>query len=233
MKDTAFYNQESTRYSSKRYAKVARSYLQLFYAHRLEITKKYLLFVLKKAQANPALLEVGCADGVIVRELCKDFSEIGSITGIDISPGMIEAARSQNTDPRATFEMRSEYARGPVDIVVETGVVNYSDVDAEVLFAHQNLKEGGWYILSVAGTGSLYNRIKHDGGLADHRPYKEYDRIIRERFAVHRVLGTGFFIPLIWKVPVLARVVQRCAEATLGALFPGLCHEKMYLLQKK
>jgi predicted TPR repeat methyltransferase len=233
MKDTAFYNQESTQYSSKRYAKVAHSYLQLFYAHRLEITKKYLRAVLEKLPANPSLLEVGCADGVIVRELCKDFPEIGSIVGIDISPGMIDAAQSQNTDARATYQMRSEYTGAPVDILVETGVVNYSDVDAEVLFAHQNIKEEGWYILSVAGTGSLYNRIKHDGGLADHRPYKEYDRIIRQHFIVHKVLGTGFFIPLVWKVPPLARALQGLAEVTLGAIFPGLCHEKMYLLQKK
>jgi trans-aconitate methyltransferase len=231
MKDTTFFNQESTQYSKKRYTGKSTSYLQAFFNHRLKITESYLRRVSSRMN-NPSVLEIGCADGVIIRDMAQKFPKSSEFVGIDIAPEMIDAARRQNTDARVSFFIRNQYVQKPVDLVVETGVVNYSIVDDEIRFAHEQLKEGGWYVLSIAGAGSLYNRIKHDM-LQDLRAYKEYSKIIDNYFDVRAVEGVGFFIPLIWKVPTLARPMQALFEAVMGRLAPGLCHEKMYLLQKK
>ncbi len=233
MKDTDFYNQESAHYSEKRYPKVAQSYTQYFFNRRLAITKAFFKKSIKSGTTY-SLLELGCADGIVVRELAKDFPDAFSkLVGIDISPGMIEEARRHNSLSNATFMLRSEYAGEPVDIVNETGVINYAGFDTDIAFAHNNLKEGGHYILSVAGTGSLRNSLKPEADFADFRSYKEYEALLRQKFTVLKVAGCGVFIPLIWRLPAIARVVHAVLEPLVGALMPGLCHEKLYLLQKK
>jgi len=233
MKDKDFYNQESIQYSKKRYTNIAGSYLQFFYMRRLSITKSYIKRVLHIEGRGKKLLEIGCADGVVIRAIEDTFPEaFNMLIGIDTAPNMIREAQRQNTNPRAEFMVRNEYVGGPVDVVVETGVVNYADVEDEILFVHKHLKPNGYYILSVAGVESLYNRLKHDSGMTDFRSYKKYDRYIREKFDVVEMQGCGFFIPYLWKMPLIARAVQYVADRTAGALVPNLCHEKVYLLRK-
>jgi glycosyltransferase involved in cell wall biosynthesis len=231
-KGTDFYNEESAQYSKKRYVETPRSYLQYFYKHRLAITERYLREVAGDRQGLD-LLEVGCADGVIIRAVGENFPRtFKRLVGVDIAPGMIEEAKRKNNDPRAEFYVRSGYQSSPVDVLVETGVVNYSDVEYELDTAGTYLKPDGYYILSIAGTGSLYNRLKGDV-LKDFRPYRIYDRLIRERLTVVRVRGSGLFVPYIWRLPALALPIQAIFDATASVLAPGLCHEKVYLLKKK
>lgn len=234
MKDTQFYNNESSEYSEKRYPVVAQSYTQFFFTRRLAITKNFLKQIFISGQ-HPALLEIGCADGIIIRDIENSFPGVFSkLSGIDISAGMIEEAHKRNTSMNAEFLLRSEYAaREPVSVVVETGVINYSRFEDDILYAYNNLKVGGYYILSVAGTGSLRNRLKHESGFNDFRSYKEYEFLLRQKFIVRSVRGCGLFVPYIWKIPPFGRILQPIADSIVGALFPGLCHEKLYLLEKK
>lgn len=235
MKDTTFYNEESVQYSSKRYRDVAETYIQFFFNRRLSITKRLVAEILKQEEKPLSLLELGCADGVVVRALQKAFPDAFShMVGIDISPAMIEEARKYVTDKNTEFLLRQEYnARPPVSIITETGVINYAGFDSDMTFALENIKEKGWYVLSVAGTDSLRNQLKGEGDFVDFRSYKEYERILRKNFFIHRTIGCGLFIPHIWKAPFIARPIQLCADVVFGYMFPDLCHEKVYLLRKK
>jgi SAM-dependent methyltransferase len=236
MKDTSFYNQESVQYSSKRYPKIPTSYTQFFFNRRLSIAKKYLAQVVEAEQGKRlALLELGCADGVMVREFHRTFPEgFLKLVGIDVSSSMVEEARKQNTIAEAKFLLRQEYSNRPVvDVINETGVINYAGFDADIQFVSDNLKPGGWYILSIAGTGSLRNKLKGEGGFKDFRSYGEYEKLLCEKFDILRVEGCGFFIPHIWKIPALARIIQGTADSIFGRVLPGLCHEKVFLLRKK
>lgn len=235
MKDTSFYNQESTQYSSKRYPKVPSSYTQFFFNRRLALTKNFVAKIIAYEGKELSLLELGCADGIVVRELVHTFPHAFSkLVGIDISPGMVEEARKQNTEQRVEFLLRQDYvARPTVDIVTETGVINYAGFDSDVTFVSQNLKNDGWYVLSIAGTNSLRNLLKPEGDFVDFRSYGEYEKLLREKFSVYATIGCGFFIPHIWKVSVIARPLQLFADAVLGRIFPSLCHEKVFLLKKK
>lgn len=235
MKDSTFYNQESVQYSEKRYPAAARSYTQFFFKRRLAITKDYIRWVLRHDVVQPTLLEVGCADGVVLRDIEKTFPGVfGALVGIDIAPKMIEQARKSTVSANTEFFTRDAYVgTGSVAVVVEVGVVNYTNFEEELAFAHSRLKSGGFYILSVAGTGSLRNRLKHEGGFNDFRSYAEYERLISGKFTVRQVRGCGFFVPYLWRFPVLGKVVQSVLDPMIGFLAPGLCHEKVYLLEKK
>jgi predicted TPR repeat methyltransferase len=235
MKDTAFYNQESTRYSQKRYPKVAQTYTQFFFNQRLDLTKRFFKEIVLHEKKKLSVLELGCADGIIVRELSAAFPDsFSKLVGVDISLGMVEEAKRLNTLPNASFMLREEYKnQQPADIVNETGVINYAGFDADTAFASDNLKEEGYYILSVAGTGSLRNMLKHESDFADFRSYKEYEAILRKNFAIVAQVGCGVFIPLVWRLPTLARLIHLMIEPVVGSLMPGLCHEKLYLLKKK
>ena len=147
---------------------------------------------------------------------------------------MIAEAKNKNENPLAEFFTRDQYlSEEPVDLVVETGVVNYANFDEEIAFAQSVLKPGGLYLLSVAGTGSLHNLLKHEGDFNDFRSYGEYEKLLQEKFTVRKVRGCGFFVPLLWRLPVLARGVQSGIDSLAGNIFPGLCHEMVYLLEKK
>jgi hypothetical protein len=136
--------------------------------------------------------------------------------------------------PNASFFVREAYTSAePVDLVIETGVVNYAHFENELAFAREHLYSGGFYILSVAGTGSLRNRLRHESGFSDFRSYAAYDKLVQSEFAVRGVRGCGFFIPYLWRLPALARVIQRAVDSVAGILAPDLCHEKVYLLQKR
>ena len=235
MKDTDFYNKESECYSQKRYAAVPVSYTQFFFNRRLAITKKYISRIIAKTGGKLSLLELGCADGIVVRELARAFPDAFSgLIGIDISPGMIGEAQKQNTTPYARFMLRDAYmGMPPVDVITETGVINYAGFDNDIKFVLSNLKEHGWYVLSVAGTGSLRNILKPEKDFKDFRTYREYERLLKETFEIREVTGCGMFIPLIWRFPALARTTTAVLETMCGNMFPGLCHEKVYLLQKR
>jgi predicted TPR repeat methyltransferase len=235
MKDTSFYDQESMQYSGKRYPKIAQSYTQFFFNRRLTIAKKFLQEVIKHKNRQLTLLELGCADGIVVREFERVFPEAFSkIIGIDVSFGMVKEARRQNISDKAEFLLRQEYLnRVPVDVINETGVINYAGFDQDIEFVEKNLNEKGWYILSIAGTDSLRNKLKGEGDFVDFRSFAEYEKILQVKFDLLQSQGCGVFIPHIWKVPALARVIQAAAEAIFGTILPNMCHEKVFLLRKK
>ncbi len=234
MKDSVFYNQESARYSEKRYPSVAKTYTQFFFKRRLVLTKAFLRQILAGSNRSLELLEVGCADGIVVREIEKDFhGKFKKITGIDTAAEMIEEARNKNTSPNVEFFTRDAYTGTSADVVVETGVINYANFDEEMAFAAKQLTPGGHYLFSIAGTDSLLNFFKPEGDFNDFRSYGEYDRIVRKAFDVVSVRGCGLFIPLLWRVPALARFIQAIIDPLAGLIAPSLCHEKVYLVRKK
>ena len=233
MKDTHYYDKESSQYSGKRYPTRPSTYVQSFYLRRLKLV---LSLVGKTVQGSGLrLIEIGCADGVVTRALYDGFSEVFSdIAGGDISPKMIEEAKAQAGERRISFCLRDTYTFvGTYDLIVEVGVINYADEEEELRFARRMVGDSGYYLCSIAGTSSLWNRLKphEDKGFNNFRSYAAYEAKIREHFTILASAPVGLFIPHIWKVPALARIVQPLCESVLSPLFPDLFHEKLYLLK--
>ena len=232
-KDRDFYNRESKNYSKRRYPLVASTYIHFFFKRRLEI----LLYVLKERfgdKNNLNLLEIGCADGVVLREIGVSMqSSFSSMVGIDTAEEMIDAARHIESTGNVTYFVRG---KEPLDTkyraVIEVGVANYTDFDAELAYAHGVMSLDGYYILSIAGKGSLNERMGRGKGYQNLFSYKEYEGRIRKFFDIEDIKTVGIFVPFLWTVPVLGRLIQPLCES-LCSRNPNLFHEKLYILKKK
>lgn len=235
MKDTAFYDKEGNKYSSKRYPEKDRDYVHFFFKKRLKI----LLDILERHVSDKrglSLLEVGCADGVVLRSIARRFPDFEKLVGIDVSENMIAQAIGENDSSKISFFVRGkEDASALYDLIVEVGVVNLTDRHVEYAHALRHLKSDGLYICSLAASTSLRSRLKpddHKKGFSHLLSYKEYEAELSREFEIIERRAYGLFVPLIWRVLVIARLLQPL-EALLVHLVPDLFHEKIYVLKRK
>jgi len=231
VKDKDFYNQESTRYSSKRYPSVATNYIQYFFKKRMALVLRALEENLKH-QSGLSLLEIGCADGVVLREISEKQNNIfAKLIGIDTSDGMISEAKVITVDDKINYFVRGEEAfANKFDVVLEVGVANYANIDEELIYAKNNLKEDGIYILSLAGKGSINGFWGKGAGYNNFLAYTEYEEKIKKYFEIKKIIPVGIFVPLIWRNKIIGRILQNIFEK-MFLLFPGLFHEKIYVLK--
>ncbi len=238
IKNTKYYDRESLEYSAKRYPRVNSDYNHFFFKRRLD-----LLCDLVRGLSNNTsniisnVLEIGCADGVVVRKLLSDFGFITNFTGIDISMEMIDSANRLNSNKKCKFYLRDSFKfNQKFDLVIEVGVLNLVPLEAEIEFAYDAMDSVGYYICSLANINSLRSKIKFScnyDGFNNLLTFHEYEKILSSKFVIEKEIPYGLFIPFIWKIPVVARFVQPLAEWLLGRLAVNLFHEKIYLLKKR
>lgn len=234
-KNVDFYNKESRLYSEKRYLGPTDNFIKYFFRRRLSILLEFVKREASGHQRGLSLLDIGCADGFVMREICdKNFRWAEKFTGIDTSPQMVERAVAKyGADKRFSFFVRGEEPREKYDIVVEIGVP-LSDWREEFRYVLSKLKDDGVYIFSTPGSkNSLYSRIKKDFHVENPMSFKEFDSLVSEFFEVKRVKNYAFFVPFLWRFPRIARIKQPFFEAILGFVFPKISHEKIFLLKKK
>lgn len=231
-KDTPYYDKEGAVYSKKRYPDMDTDYVHFFFKKRRAILMEMLARVSQGRPGPLPLLEVGCADGVIIREIRDRFETFRPLVGIDVSPGMIEAAKADSA--AITFHLRDEQPLGTFAVVVEVGVVNLTDLETEFRFAQTHLQENGYYICSLASKTSLLSRLKlKKAGFAHHLSYAEYEAALERTFVTVEKRGYGVFVPHLWKWPWLARRLQPIAERLTEMFVPTWFHERIYLLKTR
>lgn len=238
MKDTNFYNAESGIYADKRYPAKTTDYIHYFFKKRLAIVLS-LVEKYSVDKRNLKLLEIGCADGVVLRKIEERFGDkFSELQGIDLSPQMIESAKKNGTEnSKIKYSVRgdSEDANSDFDVVIEIGVANYTDFLAELKFVQQRLNRDGYYILSVAGSDALAVKLgkarKED--FNNLLSYANYEKMIAEHFNIIKIVPCSFWLPKLWKLPALAKIIQPFLDCFLSFLIPNLFHEKVYLLKTK
>lgn len=234
MKDTNFYNTESAAYSAKRYPKLATTFTQFFFKERLRVT---LALLQQCLPAEPAVstLEIGCADGVVARALWQQFgSKLLPFEAIDLSPQMIDIAKKNNADTPIQFAVRSGVALPKTyDCIVEVGVLNYLALAPELDAVQAALSSRGVYICSISGESSLQTTLKGGEGYMHLESYATYEEEFAKRFTVAYVAPVGLFVPWLWKVPAMARILQQVIESIVLFILPKLAHEKIYVLTCK
>lgn len=238
MKDKEFFNSESQKYSSKRYPEKAVTYIQYFFKKRLA----FAIRELSKAfagKSRQSLLEVGTADGIVIREIAAKIPGVfSSFVGTDTAEDMIAAARNLTTVPGATFFVRGQEPLAAVqpkkfDAILEIGVANYTDFDQEIAEAKSRLNPNGVFVLSIAGNSSLHAKRKIDHGYQNFLSYKEYEDKIKTAFTIEKAIPVGLELPFIWRWPAYARIKQPATDAFFRHLAPSLFHEKLYILRPK
>lgn len=236
-KDTEFFNTASSSYSSNRYPVVSQSYTQHFFKKRLSVVIDLLRDSPEFTGTGFSVLEIGCADGVVLRNIYESFGQVFSeYTGIDTSPKMIEVAEREHGDVPILFKVRERYAGTKQhDLIIEIGVLNYvPSIRDECMYVHRALKDTGIYVCSLAGTNSIWNKIKSgDKGYSSFLSYEEYQSLLQRYFTIEKEIPVGFFVPLLWRVPSLARIIQPIIEWVFEPILPNLFHEKVYILKRK
>ena len=105
-KNTDFYNKESIVYSQKRYPKLANSFTTFFFKKRLAIVIDYLCDIPKKEDLS--FLEIGCADGVVIKNVLEQNLLFKRVSGVDVSPKMIEVANKGEYKQNVFFSVRDD-----------------------------------------------------------------------------------------------------------------------------
>lgn len=133
------------------------------------------LATLVRAQALPAaprVLEIGCGTGLLTRRLLAGI-EGGSFVITDLSPAMVEAARTNAADPRARFRVMDgehpDQAEGGFDLVVSGLAAQwFADLSGALARLARLLAPGGRLLLSTLGAGSFaeWRRAHEALGLA-------------------------------------------------------------------
>ena len=124
--------------------------LQLRRRHALRLVD----VVLSRASKPLDVLDVGCGPGGLLDELSR---ETVRVNGVDLSPGMIAAARRRY--PRDRYEVADvlalPFARESMDLVTCLGVVEYLPQPMDALRALRDVvRPGGWLIVSFPNRGS-------------------------------------------------------------------------------
>ncbi len=229
-----FYNKESGNYSDKRYYGPLVTYFQFLFRRRLSICLEFLERITAQRHGL-RLLEIGCADGVVLRKIHDHFPGVFErMVGIDIAAEMIVEAQRRNAGRNTSYYVRGEEPSELVDIVLELGVHPF-DLKGEIELVALRLKSGGHFIYSLSTRDSLHARIKlkDKDYYGDYCSYVEYENAMEKHFTIVRKIPYGLFIPKLWSIPMLARIFQPILESATRSLVPNLYHEQIYILQKK
>ena len=146
---------------------------------------------------------------------------------------MISVAKEKNTDGRCVFSVRQPEIKEKFDVIIEVGVLNLVDFHEEFNFIKGHLKKGGYYICSLANANSLRAKLKFNekkDGFKHLLSFPEYEKELSKIFIIEKSEAYGLFIPHIWKIPLLAIILQPTIECFSKSFFSNLFHEKIYLL---
>jgi len=228
MKDTAFYDTASATYSARRYPQTATTFTHFFFKQRLQKVLALLAPVVTRGKQR--VLELGCADGIAAAAVSAQFK--GAITAfdaLDLSSQMIAVAQARYAQLPIHFAVRGAALTGPYDVIIEVGVLNYTDLERELATVAGALAPGGRYICSIGGTSSLQNQLKGADGYQHLASYAAYEAAFAKYFRIEKVVGVGIFVPYLWKIPAFARLFQPLVEL-VALVSPSLALEKVYVL---
>jgi len=138
------------------------------------------------AAANPLpgqrVLDLACGTGIVARRLAPRVDPGGTVTGLDISPGMVEVGRDRSNRESVTIEWvegRAEhlpFARNSFDLVTcQFGLMFFQDRNAALAEVHR--------VLVPAGTVAIHVFQE----LERHPFYVVLDGVIRDRFGLSGV----------------------------------------------
>lgn len=235
--NTEFYDKASSEYSERRYNRVSESYIQFFFKRRLNLVLNYIKNNLSKDnRSNMRLLESGCADGIVIDSIIKSFPNLFSeYVGTDISKGMIDVANNKNIHNNVLFCLKNTQESGYFDLVLAIGFISPGIFDDEFNYINKYLKKNGIFIISLASKKSLYTllKLKDKEYVKDYWTHNEYKNYLEKRFEIIDSMPCGFFIPKLWSIPFIARILQPILENIMKYITPDLFHEKLYILRKK
>lgn len=163
---------------------IRRQKVSKFYSITDSITKAYQQKLLDSSK-NSKVIEYGCGKGSCAFKLAKNQAKL--VTGIDISPVAIEAAKQQavaeNIDGNIEFKLMNaehlEFGEGSYDLICGSGILHHLDLDLATNSIVKTLKPNGKAVfLEPLGHNfliNLYRRLTPTIRTEDEHPLLEKD----------------------------------------------------------
>jgi 2-polyprenyl-3-methyl-5-hydroxy-6-metoxy-1,4-benzoquinol methylase len=128
------------------------------FARRFELLTKFIAPVVKKHEVRRAL-DYGCGTGLYSRWLASQGIDV---TGLDISPQMLEQARQLSRDLEITFTSDlSQIMLTKFDAIFALSVLEYVDNVEQLLQAFASAtNKGGLLIASIPNPGGAVRRME-------------------------------------------------------------------------
>jgi 2-polyprenyl-3-methyl-5-hydroxy-6-metoxy-1,4-benzoquinol methylase len=156
--------------------------------------------VVREAGVKPGLrvLDVGTGTGVLIPSLLSALRGSGAVHAIDISPGMLDVARSKGFPAHVSFELKDllehEADGGAYDYVMCNAVLpHFSDKARALQRAHTLLRPGGWIVISHPTGRAAVNKVHAQSGATvaqDRVPAASVMRTLLEAAGFERVAVT-------------------------------------------
>ncbi|XP_041461414.1 juvenile hormone acid O-methyltransferase-like [Lytechinus variegatus] len=163
---------------------------------------------------NDDVLDVGCGSG----RLCKMLSpRVNSVTGLDISPGMIEYAKMENSGPNIKFFQEDAQTFGPLltdwresfnKILSMTALHWCFDKENVLRNVFQCLKPGGLFLLGFVTRSQLLTEYSSYGETCDAwiRKHAQWGQYLQEcNYEVFPIKSTESFLDLMRSVGFVIR----------------------------
>jgi 2-polyprenyl-3-methyl-5-hydroxy-6-metoxy-1,4-benzoquinol methylase len=177
---------------------------------RLHLVKNYV------AQFKPStVLDVGCGDGRLLREL----DSVPTKVGIDYSPQMLALGRSncpearlEQVDLNMTSEARNLKSLGLFDFICMMGVIHYLNQPAEVLHELRDLLQDQGIIM-VSFRNRLYNTNPQSKYYKSPATQSELEHLLLEReFWIRMETDGGLMsVPDIKRGSVALKILGRAS----------------------
>jgi SAM-dependent methyltransferase len=110
---------------------------KLRWARRVKMIANHL-------QPGMSVLELGCGAGYFTRELAQSGADI---VAIDVSPELLEIARSNSSAPNVRYEIQNayelNYPNSGFDSIVGSSVLHHLEIDAALREIYRVLKPNG------------------------------------------------------------------------------------------
>ena len=110
------------------------------------------------------IVDLGCGSGWLLEQLGRRYPR-AELIGVDVSPGLVEAARRRRREPRFRFEVAPTDAlpieTASIDLAVSVlAARRWGDAVAALREAGRVLKRGGWLILADLQPAGIYRMLQ-------------------------------------------------------------------------
>jgi len=198
----------------------------IFYKKGVDTNKIFFDYILNeinvKANNKLSILDLGTGTGYVPKTLCRICQKNFSITGIDLSKDMIDAARRENADKRIVYKI-ADNRKLPFRSESFDIITNKLSTQFNIQEVNRVLKKDGIFIFKEYGPFKGFKEIKkmfgkkfRSGGKSTDKCVTElyklgFDEIIKHVFLIKRKYGPNE----IKQIFSMANLIENFNEADL------------------
>ena len=183
------------------------------YHNMRDLTVKLCDSLILRDKRTFTMLDLGCSDGLNIREFVKKYGSHGKYTLVDCSEAMLNKCRNIYANwvdigaiQIKNMDLRNEFPRGYYDVITSILTVLFTPIQYRqtiIQNVYDNLNNGGVFVFVEKVLGNtakidsalvdMYYQMKHDNGYS-------YEQIERKRLSLE---GVQVPVTSAWNIDLL------------------------------